>query len=176
MKKFVLLAVAMSFSMASFSQNGMSAGIYGGIPVGDASTNDSHSFAIGVDLAYMWEVSTKFRAGLSVGYHNGFGKDFSTELLTINRSLAVDGKFVDYGVAIIGVRPEIDLSDKIELGLTVGYGVATGDGYNGGLAIQPSVGYNIKDNIQIRASYLNVNESDLDFNWSTINFGLDFHF
>ncbi len=174
MKKLVLLAITILLSVGAYAQNGFNAGVYGGVPVGDAG--DTHSFNVGVDLSYLWELSSDFSAGLTTGYHVGFGKDLPTELLSQNRFLAEDSKYKNYGVILVALVVVYNTLSNFALFANIGYGIATADGYNGGFHYRPGVSYEVANNIRVQASYLNVNESDLGVNWSTINLGLEFGF
>lgn len=171
MKKLVVLAIAIFLGIGAYAQNGFNAGVYGGLPVGDAS--DTHSFNFGVDLSYLWEVSTDFSAGLTTGYHMGLGKDLPSELMSQNRFLAEDSKFTNYSVILVALVAVYTIT-TFSIGADIGYGIATGDGYNGGFHFRPAVSYSVSDNMQVQLSYLSVNESDLNVNWSTINLGLEF--
>src|SRR5690606_41171734 len=67
MKKLILSAIAIcAFGITSAQDGGFKAGVNFGLPMGDIS--DTTSFAIGVDVAYMFSVSDQLQVGATVGY------------------------------------------------------------------------------------------------------------
>ena len=100
MKKIILSLVAvMAFGFANAQEGAFKAGVNLGLPMGDIK--DSFSLNIGVDVAYTWEISDEFNAGIGFGYSHYLGK---TE--TFNYGFGVieikndDGGFIPvYGTA-----------------------------------------------------------------------------
>ncbi len=76
MKKLFLMAVIAVFGISiNYAQTGFEAGINVALPIGDAA--DVSTFSIGLDVAYLYEVSEKFDAGLASGFTNAFGDSFT---------------------------------------------------------------------------------------------------
>src|SRR5690606_22400962 len=79
MKKLFFTAAIAVFGFSVMSaQGGFKVGANFALPVGDAG--DVSSFSIGLDAAYLIEVSDKFAVGGATGFTNAFGK---TESISI---------------------------------------------------------------------------------------------
>ncbi|MGL2987646.1 hypothetical protein ACSVH5_08620 [Flavobacterium sp. RSSA_27] len=133
MKKIILIAVAVfGFAFANAQDGGFKLGANLGLPLGDIK--DSYSLNLGVDVAYTWKVSEKFEAGFGAGYAHYLGEtiDFGGFELDVE-----DAGFVPvYGTA------QYSLSDKLFLGLDLGYAIGVAPSENdGGFLYQPKIGY-----------------------------------
>lgn len=138
MKKLFLLSIIAVFSIGSLNAQGQfQAGISGGIPTGDAS--DFTTFAIALDLSYLFELSDDLRVGPSLGYNTSFlDSDF-------------DGDNISF--LPIAASGRLDVSEEFTLGADVGYGVGLNDGNDGGFYYSPSVLYGISQSLDIILAY-----------------------
>lgn len=157
MKKLILVAalVACSFSMnAQFS-----VGVSAGLPTGDAS--DVSSFALGVDVNYMFSSDKEVDFGLAAGYLTYFGKTVS--------GVEIDNvSFLPLAGAL-----RYDASEKFMLGVDVGYAVGLSpDGNDGGFYYRPMVGYSVGENSSLILSYSGVSVTGGTF--SSISLGIMF--
>lgn len=139
MKKLILLFSLAIFAMTSVNAQGQfRAGINGGLPVGDIS--DFSTFAIAVDLGYLFDLSDDLDAGIETGYTNFFGKDgwdgFS--FLPINGVL-------NYGV-----------SEDISLEGGVGYAISLETGGGGDLYWKIGGAWTLDEDSDIGLSYRSV--------------------
>ena len=77
MKKIILTAAAVfAFSFANAQDGGFKLGAHLGLPMGDFK--DAYSLNIGADVAYVWNISDKFDAGVATGYTTYLGKTIDT--------------------------------------------------------------------------------------------------
>ena len=154
MKKFLLLAALVMFSLSNVNAQGeFNAGIFGGIPMGDAG--DFASFTLGIDLEYLFDVSDTFAAGPTVGYSTTFLKsEFEGDNIAF-LPVAAAGRFA--------------VSDEFTLGVDLGYAVGINDGNEGGLYFAPKLQYGISEAIDVGVSYRSVSEEHGSFNFFAIN-------
>lgn len=165
MKKLFLVAAIAVFGISNtYAQTGFEAGINFALPIGDAA--DVSTFSIGLDLAYLYEVSEKFDAGLSTGFTNAFGDSFT-----------VSGTEFDYDdvqfIPIAGAA-RFNTSENFYIRADMGYAIGIDDGNDGGFYYRPRVGYSFTDMIGANISYTGISLDGGD--WSTIGLGVEFTF
>jgi len=154
MRKSILITVLALTGTAIFGQ-GFRAGINLGIPTSDAQ--DLHSFAIGVDLNFLWEVSDNIDVGIASGYSNFFGEEVDFGSFGI---VDVD----DAGFLPLAGAGRIILSEQFVIGAHVGYAIAiTPDDSEGGFYYRPLLGYNLTESTQITVSYSGIETADDSF-------------
>ncbi len=131
MKKLCLVLLFYAMLVISVEAQGtVSAGIHLGIPMADAS--DIAGFNFGVDVAYLFEVSDEFQAGIVSGYTHftGTSIDFGAGIINLE----------DFGFIPLAGSARYSFSDNIFGSLDLGYGINTNGG-TGGFYYQPKVGY-----------------------------------
>jgi len=170
MKKILLSAVAIlgltfanaqdSKGSSSNTSSGFKAGVHFGLPMGDVK--DISSFALGLELAYMYSVSDKFQVGASVGYSTFMAKE-------------VDGvKGDDFSFLPISAVLQYSFSDNIFAGLDLGYAMGMSpEGNDGGMSYQPKVGYQT-EKFEIFVGYRGIAVEDV--NVSSLNLGFNYKF
>lgn len=137
MKRLFLVAVLLGFNSV-FAQDDteitsdnswLKAGLITGVPVGDAS--DVSSYSLGADLRGQYLINPNIGIGIASGYNHFFGKD------------GVD----DFGVIpAAGFFRYYFTPNGLFLGTDVGYGFLTNvDDNDGGLYVNPQIGYHNKD-------------------------------
>ena len=157
MKKLMLVMVAVAFSSAVSAQN-FNAGISAGFPSGDAS--DFSTFAIAVDLGYIFEVSDNFDAGVSTGVLHSFGDEY----------MGID--FDDHTFLPIAASGRLGLGDSFGLGADIGYALGLNDGNDGGFYYAPRLSYSVSDALDIIAGYRGVSADG--GSWDNITIGIEF--
>ena len=149
--------VAVAFTSTVSAQN-FNAGINAGFPSGDAS--DYSSFALAVDLAYMFDSSSDdFNFGLATGVLHSFGKE----------NMGID--WDDHSFLPLAVAGRLGLGGGFGLGADVGYAIGLNDGNEGGFYYAPRLSYGISDGMSIVAGYRGVSN---DGSWDNITFGIEF--
>lgn len=162
MKKIIFATLFAFVGLSAVAQEGFRVGGYIGLPMGDAA--DISSFAIGLDAKYMFSVSDQFNVGVATGYQNTITDDvsafgFSADLPNIQfLPIAASAQFL--------------ASEKISLGLDLGYAVGLTDNVDGGFYFRPIVGYNISETFELNLSYSSVSLENTS--WSTLNVGVLF--
>jgi len=149
----MLLAAVAVFGFSSVNAQGeFNAGVFGGIPMGDAG--DFTTFSLGLDVEYLFEVSDAFSVGPSVGYNTSF----------------LDSEFEGDNIAFLPVAAagRFDISEEFRVGVDLGYAVGINDGNEGGLYFAPKLQYGVSDKIAITASYRSVSEDNGNFDIVTI--------
>ncbi|WP_417855101.1 hypothetical protein [Xanthomarina gelatinilytica] len=141
MKKLFLVAFLLGFA-PTFAQetdiedveltpdnSWLKLGLTAGVPIGDA--NDASSFAFGADLRGQYLFNPNIAIGLASGYTHYFGKD----------------NIDDFGVIpAAGFFRYYFTPDGLFLGVDVGYGfLANIDNNDGGLYVNPQIGYHNRD-------------------------------
>lgn len=166
-KLFLVIGIALIGTSSFFAQqkeieitpnnSWLKAGLTTGIPVGDAS--DVSSFNLGVDLRGQYLFNPNFAIGVASGYNHFFGKD----------------AFEDFGVIpVAGFARYYFTPNGLFIGSDVGYGLLTNvDNNDGGLYVNPQIGYHNRD-WNIYAYYQNTfAENDLDL--QTVGVGVTYN-
>ncbi len=161
MKKLLLIAVISLFGYQANAQ--FSAGVWGGLPIGDAG--DVATFSLGADFTYLIEVSDALSVGPTVGFSHSFGDTAETSIGSFDYE---DVQFIP-----IAAAGRFSVTDELTLGADLGYAVGIApDGNDGGFsyAIRPS--YAISDLIDIVVAYRGIS---LDGgSWSILSLGFEF--
>lgn len=167
MKKIILVAVVALFGFTMNAQDAQfKVGINGALPIGDAG--DAYTFSVGLDVAYLWNVSEKFDAGVATGFTNAFGDEISGSILGIPFTADVeDAQFIP-----IAGAARYNVSSDFFLGADVGYAVGINDGNDGGFYYRPKVGYNFSEKISVNFSYTGIALDGGSFD--TIGLGVEF--
>lgn len=165
MKKSILAVVITVLSMgAAVAQSGsFSAGINGGIPVGDAE--DLTTFQIGANVAYRFSLGELFEVGGLVGYSHFFGESMD---LGGGVTLEVD----DVQFIPVATTARVNFNSFFA-GADVGYAIGISDGNDGGFYYRPQVGYSF-GKFGVVASYQSI--SDSGFTIASVNLGLEIKF
>ncbi|SIQ34145.1 hypothetical protein SAMN05880574_110104 [Chryseobacterium sp. RU37D] len=166
MRKLLLLGAFALLGGLMQAQEGFRLGGHVGAPLGDAS--DAASFTIGVEAAYMWNITKGLDIGATTGYSHFFGKDNADDFGFI--PIAVSGK---YKFDKLPLFVEMDL----------GAAISTRNYINSGLYIAPRVGYQMK-NAELYLGFQNISSKhkhydyywfgDDRFNFGAINLGVNF--
>ena len=135
MKKLLLIvAVALLSVTAVQAQGQFRAGISGGLPIGDAG--DLATFAIAVDLGYLFEISDKVDVGATTGYSHSFGD--TVDLPFIGQIDIEDVQFIP-----IAASGRFEVATNFSLGGDVGYALGVNDGNDGGFYYAPRAQYGV---------------------------------
>ncbi|MBO6880973.1 outer membrane beta-barrel protein [Winogradskyella sp.] len=156
MKKLFLAAFAV-FAFASVNAQEFKAGVNAGLPIGDAG--DFSTFAIAVELGYLFEVSEDFQAGPTVGFNHSFGD-----------SDIIDEDFSWLPIAAAG---RFAVSEEFTLGADLGYAIGVApDGIDSGFYYAPRVQYGVSDALDIVLAYRGISLDGIS--WSQITLGVEF--
>jgi len=163
MKKLLLLIAITFFGLTSIqAQEGAKLGVNVGLPIGDFA--DFTTVSIGVDAAYLFEVSDAFYAGIATGYISAFTEDIEF--------LGVTVELENVQFLPIAAAARYYASEEFYLGADVGYAVSLNDGGEGGVYYRPKAGYNVTENIGLNLSYMGVALDGTSY--SSINLGFEF--
>ncbi len=161
MRKFILCTLVALIGNFSINAQGLlNIGAGGGIPVGDAG--DLTTFAIAVDLGYLFDLSDDFQAGATTGYHHYFGDEITSGSFTVD----ID----DIQFLPIAASGRFNASDQIYLQGDIGYALELGEGGDGGLYYRPTFGYNISEQAAIDLSYSAVSNDGNTFSSVLLRF------
>ena len=156
------MAVALMGVTAVQAQGQFKAGVGGGLPIGDAG--DFATFAVVLDIAYLFEVSDAFDAGITTGYSHSFGDEFDFGFGTIELD---DVQFIP-----IAAAGRFEVASSFTLGADVGYALGINDGNDGGFYYSPRAQYGVSDAIDIVVAYRGV--SIEGGSWDIISAGIEF--
>ncbi|AIY13744.1 outer membrane beta-barrel protein [Cellulophaga baltica] len=166
MKKVFLIAAMALFGFGvqaqDQDQSGFKLGLNVQLPVGDAS--DVSSFGLGLDAAYMFEVSDQFDLGVATGFSNVFGKTIDAGEFEIE----ID----DFQYIPLAAAARYNATEEFSVGADLGYAIGINDGNDGGFYYKPTVGYMLSEGTQLNLSYVGISVND--FTYSTINLGVLF--
>lgn len=163
MKKTIFFAALFVMGMlTTTAQNEFRAGLSGGIPIGDAG--DFATFAIAVDLGYLFEISDSFDAGVATGYSTSFGDEITIAGVTIELD---DVQFIP-----VAASGRFEVAPNFTLGADVGYAIGINDGNDGGFYYSPRAQYSVSEAIDIVAAYRGVSVDG--GSWDIISAGVEF--
>lgn len=137
MKKVFLVAAFAVLGVMGANAQGFKVGVNVGYPIGDVG--EFYSFQAALDVAYTWEVSDSFSAGLTTGY----GMFFGGEEQTIDTGFGtVTIEALDFSYVPVAATAAYSVSENWFIGADLGYAVnvSEGDG-EGGFLYQPEFGY-----------------------------------
>lgn len=166
MKKLFLFAAFAMLSVTFINAQGQfRAGISGGLPIGDAG--DLATFAVVVDLGYLFEVSDSFDAGATVGYSHSFGDEIDFGFGTVE---VEDVQFLPVAAAA-----RFEVAPSFTLGADLGYAVGLNDGNDGGFYYAPKAQYGVSETIDIVVAYrgVSVDGGSWDIVSAGVEFGID---
>jgi len=161
MKKVLLIAAVAVFGLgvSNAQEAGFKLGVTGALPMGDLG--DMASFGVGLDAAYLWEISDEFHVGAATGYYHFFGKEVEFFGMTFD---APDFQFIP-----LAASARYYVSDDFFVGADLGYGMGIGDTSGGDFYYRPKVGYSF-GSVAAHVSYAGI--GDFSFLGVGIEFGL----
>lgn len=163
MKKVLFFAAFLLMGVGSMNAQGeFRAGLSGGIPIGDAG--DFATFAIAVDLGYLFEISDTFDAGVATGYSHSFGDEITIAGVTVELD---DVQFIP-----VAASGRFEVAPSFTLGADVGYAIGINDGNDGGFYYSPRAQYSVSEAIDIVAAYRGVSVDG--GSWDIISAGVEF--
>ncbi len=162
MKKFVLIAFFALAGMSMQAQNQFRAGAHLGLPVGDAG--DFATFAIAVDLGYLFEISEEVQVGPTIGYSHSFGDSIDT----IIGSIDVD----DVQFLPVAASGHYNFTEEFWFGLDLGYAIGINNGNDGGFYYSPRFAYGVGPQIDIVAAFRGISVDG--GSWDIISLGVEF--
>lgn len=173
MKKIVLLiSLATFFCMTKVNgQSKFQHEALAFLPVGDSS--DISSFGLGINSAYLFDVSDKFKIGPSVGYNLFIGNIISITdgVNTVETDL---GEFHFLPVTAVA---KYNFTDKISLRADIGYAFGLDKDNEGGIYFSPKLGYEISDAIGVKFGYIRMTDSsDQDLHFNALSLGIGYTF
>lgn len=169
MKKLILaVAAIVGLAATAHAQEGLKLGANVGVPFGDYG--DLTSLSVGLDVAYLVEVSDSFYLGGATGFTNAFGKDYSDSFMGIEYSVEIP----DIQFLPVAAAARYFFTDEFFAGADLGYAVGINDGNDGGIYYRPKVGYTFTDLIGANLSYTGISKDGSSV--ETINLGVEFSF
>ncbi|MCW5520762.1 outer membrane beta-barrel protein [Aureitalea sp. L0-47] len=166
MKKLLLIVAVVCLGISANAQNQFRAGISGGLPIGDAG--DLATFAIAVDLGYLFEISENFDVGVTTGYSHSFGDTFTETF----GPLTVEVDVEDVQFIPIAASGRFEVAPSFTLGADVGYALGVNDGNDGGFYYSPRAQYSVSEAIDIVAAFRGVSVDG--GSWDIISAGVEF--
>jgi len=167
MKKVLFFAALLIMGATSMNAQGQfRAGISGGLPIGDAG--DLATFAIAVDLGYLFEISDSFDAGVATGYSHSFGD--SIDLGPLGSFDVEDVQFIP-----VAASGRFEVAPNFVLGADLGYAVGINDGNDGGFYYSPRAQYGVSESIDIVVAFrgVSVDGGSWDIVTAGVEFGID---
>lgn len=166
MKKLLLFTVFAMLSVTFVTAQGQfRAGLSGGIPIGDAG--DFATFAIAVDLGYLFEISDSFDAGIATGYSHSFGDTIDVAGMQIDLD---DVQFIP-----IAGSARFEVAPSFTLGGDIGYALGVSDGNDGGFYYSPRAQYGVTETIDIVIAFrgISVDGGSWDIVTAGVEIGID---
>ena len=159
------MAIALLGVTAMQAQGQFRAGLSGGLPIGDAG--DLATFAIAVDLGYLFEINDTVDLGGTTGYSHSFGDtvDFGFGTFDVE-----DVQFIP-----IAASGRFEVASSVILGADVGYALGVNDGNDGGFYYAPRAQYGVSEAIDIVVAFrgVAVDGGSWDIITAGVEFGID---
>lgn len=167
MKKIFLASALALFGLVSAQQKaGFKLGAHAGLPVGDISK--THSFNVGADVAYTFEIAKNLNLGLTTGYSHYFGKSETINVLGVSQKLEVK----DLGIVPAAVTAQYALGGNFFIGADLGYAFYTNKNVSdlGTFYYQPKLGFTFNGN-DVYVSYKGLTQDEDTHFGGTVNLG-----
>lgn len=172
MKKLAILLL-FPFGFQSFAQSNFSIGTNIGLPISD--TSDISSINLGLNVSYLYNITSDFKLGASLGYSHFFIKRIGGDISYIPLAAKVQ-----YTIPQTNFFLDGDL----------GYAISIHSVFKGGLYAYPKIGYKLgKGEIYLGLQAFNnkykfdyhqpdgsITQSNENFTAGTINLGYNFIF
>ncbi|NRT15300.1 hypothetical protein HNP99_001647 [Flavobacterium sp. 28A] len=175
MKKIILtVAAVFAFGFANAQDGQFKVGAHVGLPMGDIK--DGSSLNLGADVAYLWNVTDKFKAGTTTGYSSYLGKTVKEDVNFggFGSFGSIENKTDASGFIPVAATAQYSLSDKFFVGTDLGYAIYVGKGEgDGGVYYQPKFGYQT-EKIELYAGYKGISVDGATF--SSLNLGFNYKF
>ena len=167
MKKIILTAAAVfAFGFANAQEGNFKLGAHVGLPTGDLK--EGYSLNVGADVAYLWNIDSKFSAGLVTGYTSYLGKTSRYNDGTTSFEFKPD----PVGFIPVAATAQYSLSDNLFLGADLGYAIyaSKGEG-DGGVYYQPKFGYQT-EKIELYLGYKGISQDGFSANSFNLGFNI----
>ena len=167
MKKIIFTAAAVfAFAFSNAQEGRFKLGVHVGLPIGNIK--DSSPLNLGADVAYSWNIDSKFSAGLVTGYTSYLAKTYSYNDGTTSFKFKPD----PVGFIPVAGTAKYSVSDNLFIGADLGYAIYVGknDG-QGGLYYQPKFGYE-NEKVELYLGYKGISVDGGAF--SSLNLGFNF--
>lgn len=165
--KLLAPAVAVVALFFSTSVNAQSTPKFGiGLNVG-VPTSDSHSFAIGGDLRYQFDVDKQLSVPITTGYTHLMGKEIG--------NTGIDAPDMGYIPLKAGLKYFFDPSGSGAYGLAeVGAGFGTSSGSGTSFVYSPAVGYSWSNGLDLAAKFEGLSKSGMNTGYVGIRLAYGF--
>lgn len=161
-KSILLLAMAIfGFTSTQAQQGTFSAGIDGGIPVGDVE--EFTTFNLGANIGYRFALAEQFELGAVAAYSHFFGDK--------GEEGGVEWEVDDFQFLPLAASGRFKAADFFA-GADVGYAIGINDGNEGGFYYRPHAGYDF-GKLALVASYSGISRESVTV--SSVNLGIEFN-
>ena len=168
-QKLLMLGVCFAFVNSSIAQIDISnekshfgLGINGGVTIGDY--DDTYSSNMGIDIIYLYSLSSKFHVGFTTGFANYFGKEIENEFQPIT-------EFDDLQIVPITASLRISPFKNFLGGVDIGYATTLDSEIGGGFYASPRATYLIQGKIPVFAGFRMIS---LDERLNAVQFGIGY--
>lgn len=157
MKKVILLATLL-VSTLSINAQDFNVGISGALPLDDAE--EFSTFGFNLDANYLWNLTEKFDAGITAGYHHYFSDDPG--------GIDLD----DFGFIPLAASGRFHVTEKFAFGGDFGYAFGATDTTDDGFYYAPKLQYGVTEAIDVVVAYRGINQDYGSFD--SISLGIEF--
>ena len=175
MRKFLTIAL-LGLGLANVNaQNGnFKIGAHLGIPVSTIAS-DFYNVNLGLDVAYLWNISDKLQIGATSGFSYYSGKDdYTFWISSPNGSYELTGVVDNRTILPLAGSLKYNFTEKIFAGADLGYAFfLSGTSDAGSLYFQPKAGLNFVKN-EIYISYKGLSKGGETI--GTVNLGYAYNF
>lgn len=170
MKKILFAAglLIASLTQVHAQQGNFKVGIHAGLPTGTLS--DAYSFNLGLDIAYLWNVSDIIKLGATTGFSNYFGKEINGSIWGQSYSIDIE----DAQIIPVAATAKFNVAQRFFIGTDLGYAFFIGDDTStGAFYYQPKVGYDFNKS-ELYLSYKGMSQDGT--NIGSVNLGYAYNF
>ena len=170
MKRILLsAAILIAGITTSFAQNSHAkVGAHIGLPITDFS--NSHTFNLGVDFSYVWQVGDRLELGAKTGFSHFTGTEYNYGYIGYSYYV----KYENVTILPIAATTKWNITRKLFTGTDLGYAFfLSGMENTGSFYFQPQIGIDLGKN-EIYLGYKNLLKSGETL--STINLGYAYNF
>ncbi|TPG37818.1 hypothetical protein [Flavobacterium pectinovorum] len=168
MKRIILSTIAvMAFGFASAQDGHFKVGAHVGLPLGN--TSDLFSVNLGADVAYLWNVSDKFSAGIVTGYTTYVGKEYNGYIGSVSYAMI---RSTNQSFIPVAGTAQYSITENLFVGADLGYAINVDGDLDGGFLYQPKFGYQNKK-IELYAAYKGISNNGT---LASLNLGFNYKF
>lgn len=167
-KVLFLLVVILGYTSILHAQTSgqFKLGVNIGISVDAGPSNVDGGISLGIDTAYLWDISPKSKLGISSGYE--YNEVIIPFMAIFNENIEENYSFIP-----VSAQWHYNIFPKLFFASELGYAISLTSHFNGGLYFHPKIGFE-KTTWDIYMGYRSITNNEE--NYGSFNLGFEYKF